>query len=299
MDPISALLIGLSAILASCRNLLVRNISDVKFGNSSFYFLQATLFGAGALALSFAEGASLMSVAPITVLYAAIYAVMLVSTQWCYTFALGISGQVGICTTVMSLGFVFPTLAGMIFWSEQASALKMVGIGFAICTVVVSGMTKKGNAETGSAQENGKKRTKFIIPLVLSMISSGGLGIIQKLQQKSGFGEQKGAFIIISFAIAAIISLVFALAFGKREQTARKGKIIAASLAGVCFAISNLLNTSLVGVIDGAIFFPTVNISAIFLSLLLSIIIFKERFTVKHACVIALGAASILLISLF
>ena len=92
---------------------------------------------------------------------------------------------------------------------------------------------------------------------------------------------------------------MFALAFGKREQTAQKRKIIFAGVAGICFAISNLLNTSLVGVLDGAIFFPTVNISAIFLSLLLSMIIFKERFTKKHAAVLALGIGSILLISLF
>jgi drug/metabolite transporter (DMT)-like permease len=299
MDLISALLIALSAILASCRNLLVRNISDIKFGNRAFYFLQATLFGTGAVALAIVDGKSLLSVAPITVLYALIYAVMLVSTQWCYTFALGISGQIGICATVMSLGFIFPTMAGMIFWSEETSVFKIIGIAFAICTVVVSGMTKKGSTKTDDEQGNGKKSTKFIIPLCISMASSGGLGIVQKLQQKSGFGEQKGAFVIISFVVAAAISLLFALTCGKRQEKAARGKLIAAAGAGICFGVANLLNTSLAGTLDGAIFFPTLNISAIFLSLALSIIIFKERFTVKHACVIALGAASILLISLF
>jgi drug/metabolite transporter (DMT)-like permease len=298
MDLISALLIALSAILASCRNLLVRNISDIKFGNRAFYFLQAALFGVGALALIIVVGKSILSVAPITVIYALIYAVMLVSTQWCYTFALGISGQIGICATVMSLGFIFPTMAGMIFWSEDASVFKIIGILFAICTVVVSGMTK-GGSKSDDRWHKDKKSTKFIVPLCISMISSGGLGIVQKLQQKSGFGEQKGAFVIISFTVAAVISLLFAFICTKREQTAKSGKLVAAAGAGVCFGIANLLNTSLAGTLDGAIFFPTLNISAIFLSLALSIVIFKERFTVKHALVLGLGAASILLISLF
>jgi drug/metabolite transporter (DMT)-like permease len=157
MDPISALLIALSAILASCRNLLVRNISDIKFGNRTFYFLQAALFGAGALALVIIDGKSLASVALITLFYAAIYAVMLVSTQWCYTFALGISGQIGICATVMSLGFIFPTMAGMIFWSEEASVFKIIGIAFAICTVVVSGMTKKEAPKRTTSKGMAKK----------------------------------------------------------------------------------------------------------------------------------------------
>lgn len=68
--------------------------------------------------------------------------------------------------------------------------------------------------------------------------------------------------------------------------------------AGACFGSCNLLNTVLAGMLDSAVFFPTLNIGTIFMSLLLSIVLFKERFTKKHLLIHSLGTLSILLITL-
>ena len=49
--------------------------------------------------------------------------------------------------------------------------------------------------------------------------------------------------------------------------------------------------------LDSAIFFPTLNIGTILLSMLLGVIIFKERIRKREALVLALGAASIVLLN--
>ncbi|MBQ7821526.1 MAG: hypothetical protein IJ391_04515 [Clostridia bacterium] len=60
----------------------------------------------------------------------------------------------------------------------------------------------------------------------------------------------------------------------------------------------NLLNTHLASVLDSAVFYPTLNIGMILLSLAMSIIIFKESFTRRHAFVLAFAFSGMILVNL-
>jgi glucose uptake protein GlcU len=58
-----------------------------------------------------------------------------------------------------------------------------------------------------------------------------------------------------------------------------------------------LLNTTLAGLLDSAIFFPTLNIGVILLSMICGVIFFKERILKKEITVLILGGVSILLLN--
>ena len=284
------LLLGLSVVLSTGRNLFSKNLSDVQFGTKPFFLCQGVLFLFGGTSLVLFGEISFGSIAPITFVYAIIYGLLLILAQWFYTSALA-KGNTALCSTVYSLGFILPTLSGAILWSESFSGSDLFGVLCAVSAVIILGVNPRTKEKT--------VKSYYFIPLIIAMLASGGLGIVQKLQQKSDYSDQKSLFLLIAFLLAAGISLPFAL-FTKNTtaNSIRPRKLAVASCVGLFFGCCNLLNTSLAGLLDSAIFFPTLNIGVIILSMICGVIFFKERILKKEITVLILGGLSILLLNL-
>lgn len=283
------LFLGLSILLSSIRNILSKGISDVEFGTKKFFLTQANIFICGCVVLMLFTNYSDVCPSALTLIYAAIYSILLLSAQYCYTSALK-KGNIGICSTVYSLGFIFPTLSGSLFWNESLTLLNIIGILMVIPTVIISGVPVSKNGEQ-------KNINKYIIPLVFAMLSSGGLGIMQKVQQNSPYRDQRDLFVISAFAMAGIFSLLISL-FSKRGTHIKIGsKLIFGAGVGVAFGLCNLLNTILAGRLDSAVFFPLLNIGTILFSIASGIVFYKEKISKNDMIVIFLGCISILLIT--
>ena len=286
----SLLFLGLSIILSSVRNILSKGISDVKFGTKQFFLTQACIFICGSLVLILVANQNFERPSLPTLFYATLYGILLLSAQYCYTSALK-KGNIGICSTVYSLGFIFPTLSGNLFWNERLTGLNIIGILIVIPTIIISGMPSSKNGQQ-------KNINTYIIPLMSAMLSSGGLGIMQKVQQNSHYPEQKNFFVISAFALAGTISFLISL-FAKREPQIKIGrKLIFGAGIGVAFGLCNLLNTILAGQLDSAVFFPVLNIGTIFFSIVSGIIFYKEKISRNDLIAFLLGIISILLITI-
>lgn len=306
MDGISLLMLILSVSFSSGRNVLSKKMAAASFGESGFFLLQIFMFSAGAavlLPLAVTEG--LFRVSARTVLYSVIYAALLLSAQWNYTVALG-RGKVGICAAVYSLGFILPTLSGAAFFGEELGVVNAIGIAVAAAAVLSSAKIKK-EGDTGHGG---------IVNLVLAMLSSGGLGIMQKVQQSSDAADEKGSFVFLAFSFAALVSLAVWLALWLRDRRAKtlaegntetnerdtdrryRGERLAAVFAGLLFGGANFLNTALAGAMDSALFFPLQNVSSIFVSLLLGVIIYKEKLRKKDFVTVALSTVAVVLLVL-
>ena len=284
-------LLSLSVVLSTGRNLLSKNLSFVRFKTKQFFLCQSILFFFGAFAILLFGKVSFVSIAQETLLYSMIYGALLILAQWFYTAALS-KGNTAACSTVYSLGFIFPTLSGAIIWNEAFSFVDLLGVLSAVAAVVLSGLKVNRNESTAKAY--------YFIPLVIAMLASGGLGIVQKVQQKSDYADQRPLFLLIAFLLAAGISLLFALMTKSTETDTdilRARKLTVAALVGAFFGCCNLLNTLLAGLLDSAIFFPTLNIGVILLSTLSASMLFRERLSRKEISVLVLGGISILLLN--
>ena len=284
-------LLALSVVLSTGRNLLSKDLSHVRFKTKPFFSYQSILFLFGAIAILSFGNVSFVSVASATLLYSLIYGSLLILAQWFYTAALS-KGNTAACSTVYSLGFIFPTLSGAMIWNEAFSFVDLLGVLSAVAAVVLSGLKVKKNESNAKAY--------YFIPLVIAMLASGGLGIVQKVQQKSDYADQRPIFLLIAFLLAAGISLLFALMTKSTETDTdilRARKLTVAALVGAFFGCCNLLNTLLAGLLDSAIFFPTLNIGVILLSTVSAAILFKEKLSKKEICVLVLGGISILLLN--
>ena len=285
----SLLFLGLSIILSSVRNILSKGVSELKFGTKQFFLTQACIFICGSLVLILVTNQNFDRPALLTLFYATLYGILLLSAQYCYTSALK-KGNIGICSTIYSLVFIFPTLSGNLFWNERLTGLNIIGILMVVPTIIISGMPSSKNGQH-------KNINTYIIPLMSAMLSSGGLGIMQKVQQNSHYPEQKNFFVISAFALAGTISFLISL-FAKREPQIKIGrKLIFGAGIGVAFGLCNLLNTILAGQLDSAVFFPVLNIGTIFFSIVSGIIFYKERISKIDLIIFLLGIISILFIT--
>lgn len=289
MDFISALLLVLSATLASFRNVLMKSFSSFSFKKREFFGIQTIIFAMGSLVLLIVNAFSFNGISLFTVLVALIYGVMLLCAQWFYTIALS-NGKTAVCVTIYSFGFLIPTLSGAIFWSEKITVCGIFGILIVIPVILISGIGKK------SSDERGKSKS-YLLPLILAMICSGGLGIVQKVQQKSEYVNQTNSFILIAFIFCFAVSLAFFLAMKRGESPIRRKNVASCAIIGVFFSTCNLLNTYLAGRLDSAVFFPAINISGILLSSALGVIIYKEKLTKKDIVVLVLAITSIVLVN--
>ena len=288
MNVINGILLSITVVLSVGRNMFSKSISDISLGNKKFYYLQGLSFLSGFLSLLIFSDVSFL-ISKLTFFYALIYGALLLLAQWCYTASLK-NGKTAVCSTIYSLGFIFPTLSGSIFWHEELSLINLMGILTVIPAVIISGLKTKSNNE--------KVKNNYILPLIIAMLSTGGLGIMQKIQQSSAYPEQKSAFVLIAFGFAAVVSGACAV-FSKGEKSVLPTKkYVCAASVGICFACCNLLNTTLVGRLDSALFFPMNNISVILLSLLVGVLAFKEKIQKKELSILALGIISIILLNI-
>ena len=287
----AALFLGLSISLSTARNLLSKKLSAVCFGSRAFFTRQALLFLFGGLAIAVFGGLSFGSIAPQTYLYAAIYGLLLILAQWFYTMALA-SGKTALCSTVYSMGFILPTLSGAILWSEPFSFLDGIGVSCAVLAISFSA-PPKGKGE-------GRSSRLTFLPLIVAMLASGGLGIMQKVQQKSAYADEITVFLTLAFLLAAVLSVLASIACTKETATNRsRGTLWFAVAVGMAFGGCNLLNTALAGMLPGTIVFPTLNIGGILVTMLCGIFLLGERMQKRDVTVLLLGGAAILLLTLF
>ena len=272
-----------SLILSVGRNLLSKSISGFEFGTSDFFTVQSIIFFGGFIGLIIPAALSFPGISLATLVQSLIYAILLLAAQWNYTAALK-NGNTAMCVTVYSLGFILPAISGFLFWGEDFTSKNFCGLILAASAVAASGF-KKGGSATGG---------KYFLPLIISMLASGGLGIMQKVQQSSSAKSETLIFISAAFLIAGSISYICKLSRGCAAKLPNGAKMRATAV-GICFACCNLLNTFLAGKLNSVVFFPVQNVSVIVLSLLVSIPIFRERFGKKEVLVVLLGLGAVFL----
>ena len=277
----------LSVSLSSGRNITTKKTAIDTNITSQFFLSQTLLFGVGGLLISFFGIKDLTSLSTLTILYGVIYGILLIASQWAFAFSLKL-GSAAICSVIYSLGFILPTVSGTVFWGEDFTVLHLLGILGAISVILLT-------AQKDGANHSSNKG--FIPFIILAMLASGGLGIMQKVQQNSEVSNQKGGFLLIAFTLAFCCSLLPFVLYCKKTAFKIK-KSIYPAITGLCFGGANLCNTILAGKMKSAVFFPIQNISTILLTTLLSALLFKEKATKKTVVILLLGVAIIILFSL-
>lgn len=280
------LALSISVLLSVGRNIASKKTATDNGSKETFFFSQSMLFLSATLLLGIFNIKTVTIPSRETIVYGVIYGVLLIVSQWAFTLALK-SGNTSVCSVVYSFGFLLPTLSGAIFWAEEFVLLDFLGLIIAVA-VILLGLDFKTKSKSGNT----------FLPFVLAaMLASGGLGIMQKVQQSSSSASEKAEFLIIAFALAFLSSLVGFFTC-KKTIKIKLPNVLYPALAGACFGGANLFNTVLAGRMKSSVFFPVQNISTVLLSTVLGIVFFKERLTLKNILIVVLGAITVVIFSL-
>lgn len=203
-------------------------------------------------------------------------------------------GPMSLSTVIISFSTVISALSGAIFYNEVITFSHIIGIILMLLCFVFT-VSKDKNKKSSSI--------KWLIVCIFASLSSGIIGILQKIHQSSLYKGEINEFLMLSFLISTVISLIILLVSYKNNtinSSTKENKKQFIFLTGICLisgvaiAINHKLNLYLSGVFDSATFFPIVNGSGLILSTICAIVLFKEKLTKKQWCGLLLGIIAVI-----
>ena len=214
---------------------------------------------------------------------------LLTATQQIFLLKSLQCGPLSYTSLMMSFSTVIPAFSGLLFFGESIVPIQIIGmILMGICMFL----------STNFEGDEKEKSIKWIIYCGVTFFTTGFIGLMQKIHQTSVHKEELGAFLITAFIISAIFSGICSLTTGEKAPKIifRPAPLIIMILCGITAAIVNQLNLYLSGVMDSAVFFPIVNGGTLVLTVISSLIFFKERPTIKQWIGIFLGIVAVILL---
>ena len=196
------------------------------------------------------------------------------------------TGPMNITLLVTTSSMIIPTMSG-IFFGETFSLAKLcivlLLIGFIYLSV--------------SKQKHTKASKKWLLFCILAFLFQGAIGVIQKIHQTSTYKTEVSGFLFIAF-VCAILFCVFRSRGSEAKISLDKKAVLIGLICGGCTFGMNYINLKLSGILPSQLFFPLINGSAIVLSSIASVIIFKERLSKKQAIGLIGGIISLIAICL-
>ena len=198
------------------------------------------------------------------------------------------NGPMHITTLITTSSMIIPALSGAMIFGEAFSIYKGLAI-IALVFFIFLSTKRDGGGQSISG--------KWFACCVISFFATGSIGVMQKIHQASEYKNELSAFLAVAF----VFSLFFAAIMQKKEKAdsgIKKSTIAIAAVCGICTFTMNFLNLRLSGIIPAQIFFPLVNGGAIFLSSLVSFLVFREKLTLRQFAGLLGGIVSLIVICL-
>lgn len=205
------------------------------------------------------------------------------------------TGPLSYTNTIIFCAMVIPALSGMVLYGEPVTAGQYCGIALMLLSFVFS-MDKKSDTRGMSL--------RWLLLCLGAFLFNGAVGVLQKVHQNSPEKGQLGMFLIVAFIVytlfSAVLTVLHTHLHGEppaawKSQLRRKSTVYVL-MSGVGIGICNQINTYLAGAMRAIVFFPLVNGVAILITLLIGLIVWKEKFSKKQWIGLAAGAFSILLL---
>ena len=208
------------------------------------------------------------------------------------------AGPLSYTTVIVSFSTLITALSGMLFFNESPKITQGIGIVLMLVSFVLANVGKG---------EDKKTNLKWLVFCILTFIGTGAIGIMQKVHQSSDDRAQLNEFLVIAFAVSALICGVAYLFMKGKEKKPEAAEGSSASalplilftvISGVAVAVNNKLNLYLSGVMESAVFFPVVNGGGLILTTLAALVLFRERLTRVQWLGVGVGILSVVFLCL-
>jgi drug/metabolite transporter (DMT)-like permease len=214
--------------------------------------------------------------------------VCLSATYLVFTVCIRLFG-VGVAHLVRAISLAIPVLACIIVWHEKVGILRGIGLGLVFVTLPLLG---KPNA-TSSAR---KHRHYEWMLLVALFVLSGLTNVIFKAYCQFNIADGAIPYTIFLFLGATIGSLVAGFGSGARSQWKDFGY---GAIIGLVNVLLNFCRLTALTTEDGVRAFPTMYLGGLVLSIIVAVLVWKERFRGRTLIGVILALVVLVLIRLF
>lgn len=284
-------LLVVSIVLAVCKSSLYNSYAknNATTLRATFHF-NTVSYGVAAIVALVGTLIGQRSFSVATVLCAFFYAAIVFGLQTISIIAMSVGAMSTTAICVM-YGMIIPSVAGPIFWAEPIGFLQIVGI----VMMIVSLWFLKGK----TPPESRKKTNKWILLALVAFVLSGMAGVMEKIHQSTSGREERTSFVFVACVFMFAFSVLGGLiTYIKREKKQAAVFPILAIPSGLVIGFYSMVNLTLSGKLDSMIYYPIANGGAMILTVVASVMIFKEKFDRSRIIGTVVGILGILFLSL-
>lgn len=206
-------------------------------------------------------------------------------------------GSFAYTSVIVALSAIIPSMSGSVLFGEKVTVSQFAGIGLMIICIILS----PGN-------DGGERRAvnlKWLLFCTVAFVFSGAVGVVQKIHQNNAAHKAEMPALLltcffVSFALSGIRLITERGRMKKSGESLNKltlAVLLFPAVSGLCFAFPHTINLFLSGRLASVVFFPTINLCPMLLTMLYAVFGFKERLTAKQWAGIAVGILSTVFVS--
>ncbi len=206
-------------------------------------------------------------------------------------------GSFAYTSVIVALSAIIPSMSGPVLFGENVTVSQFAGIGLMIICIILS----PGN-------DGGERRAvnlKWLLFCTVAFVFSGAVGVVQKIHQNNAAHKAEMPALLltcffVSFALSGIRLITERGRMKKSGESLNKltlAVLLFPAVSGLCFAFPHTINLFLSGRLASVVFFPTINLCPMLLTMLYAVFGFKERLTAKQWAGIAVGILSTVFVS--
>lgn len=206
-------------------------------------------------------------------------------------------GSFAYTSVIVALSAIIPSMSGPVLFGEKVTVSQFAGIGLMIICIILS----PGN-------DGGERRAvnlKWLLFCTVAFVFSGAVGVVQKIHQNNAAHKAEMPALLltcffVSFALSGIRLITERGRMKKSGESLNKltlAVLLFPAVSGLCFAFPHTINLFLSGRLASVVFFPTINLCPMLLTMLYAVFGFRERLTAKQWAGIAVGILSTVFVS--
>lgn len=309
METISPWLLLVISVLACLLGGIARTYfcKSLVTSTRSYYLYNGANSAVCALALWLLGGGGALQLSAFSLWFGVLFGLVTMAQGITYSAALH-CGPWSYTSVISSLSTIIPAISGALFWHESISFLQIFGILLMLVCFVLSVDPGKDEGRAASL--------RWLVLCMVAFVFSGAIGVMQKVHQTSVYKQELSGFLIVAFLASAAVSLLVCLFYPRARQaeaapatpaadTGKAGRstgrtvwlvLVLFAIGGVTAALNNQFNLYLSGVMPSAVFFPIVNGGGLVLSTAASVLLFREKLSVRQWIGLAMGTVSVLML---
>ncbi len=203
------------------------------------------------------------------------------------------TGPFGVSRLLASFAGIVSIVFGVVFLDEKLSLIQCIAIVLIFISLILMRYQKQTEGEKK------KFSVKWIIAMFLTILSNGAIGILGKIQQVKFDNIYKNEYLIITFVGSAIWLFILGLIYERNslKPTIKTG-FLYGLVAGVSNGIANWLTLVTYEYMNLSVASPLKTGLGMIVTFIISLLLYKERFSIRQYISVGIGVAAVVLISL-